>query len=193
MHTYAIFFSKVSSSCLINTCRSSSLIARMALMFTSVIVECGWPIGFVRTGTTLRFFTNIACHFNIVYLTKHSPPYYASFNSKSFSITVLPQRTQYFIATCCSATMSMFFAEKNKKENKVWNRTSILLCYRTHTIRRRLFVASLNDAYVSLLSACMSHNLSSGQYTHLGFSYIVEEPFARSTENCFYKNSCNSR
>ncbi len=44
---------------------------------------------------------------------KHSFPY-ASFNSESVSIAVLPQRTPYFIAAYCSAAMSMFFTKKTK-------------------------------------------------------------------------------
>ncbi len=70
-----------------------------------------------HTGSALRSFSNIACHFNILDLAKHLSPY-ASFNLESVLIVVLLQRTQYFTATCYSATMSMFFTQKKKKKKK---------------------------------------------------------------------------
>ncbi len=157
----------VSSSCLMDTCRFSSITARMALIFSSVICEWGWPVSFARTGTALRSFTNIACHFNTVDLAKHSFPY-ASFNLKSVSIAV---NAIFYLNPLCSRNAHVFH-QKNEKKHKFRNQTSI--CYKMHAIQRRLFVASSNDTYMFLLSAGMVHNSSSAHYTHLGHSYIVE-------------------
>ncbi len=105
----------VFSSCLMDTCRSSLMTARMVLIFTSIICEWGWQVGFAHTGTALKSFTNIEYHFNTVDLDKHLSSYYASFNSESVSITILLQRTQYFIAVRCSATMSTGFTKKTER------------------------------------------------------------------------------
>ncbi len=43
-----------------------------------------------------------------------------------------------------------------------------------HAMQRRLFVTSLNDTYVSPLSAGMVHRSLSGHYTRLGHSYVTE-------------------
>ncbi len=104
-----------------DTCRPSSMTAHMVLMFTSII--CERP-----TSSTFRSSTNIACHFNTVNLVQHLSQY-ASFDLESVLITVLLRWTQYFIAMCCAAVMSMFFTKKNPEEkHKLQNQTSTSIC-----------------------------------------------------------------
>ncbi len=106
------------------------------------------------------------------WISKHSFPY-ASFNSESVSIAILPWWMQYFMTTHYSATMSMFFSIKNnEKKHKFKNQTSTSTCYKMHAIQCRLFIAGSNDAYVSPLTAGMVHNSLSGHYSHLGHSCI---------------------
>ncbi len=145
----------VSSSCLMDKCWSLAVIAHTVFMFTSVICERGRPVGFALTGIAFRSFTNIACHFNTVNLAKHLSPY-ASFNSESVSIAILPPWTKYFVATCYLASMSMFsIKEKKKKKRHKFRNQTTSICYKMHATQHTLFVAGLNDAYVSPLSAGM--------------------------------------